>query len=126
MRSYRIYILTPHTLLTRGVELLLDGRPSFEVVGTDTEVQRSLDEIERLRPDVVILGHGNGPSVSLDDVSRVFGASPGTAVISMGANENVLHVYQDDPVTVANVEDLVEAIQRIQRPMARAARRQGT
>lgn len=125
MRSYRIYILTPHTLLTRGVEILLDGRPSFQVVGAETDVQRSLEDIERLRPDVVILGHGNGSSVSLDDVSRVFGASPGTAVISMGASENILHVYQDDQVTVANVEDLVQAIQRIQRPVARAARRQG-
>lgn len=122
---HRIFILTPLTLLTRGVELLLTGRPSFQVIGSETDVARSLEQIQHLHPDVVILACGEQSRLSLQDVSNVFAASPGTAVISIGSNENLLHIYRDDQMPVDGVEDLVHAIECAQRAEVRAARRRG-
>ena len=123
MRSQRIFILSPHTLLARGIELLLRGRSVFRVVGTETSIPTGIERIYRLHPDVVILGNGQESPVSLEDVSSVFRVSPGTAVIVLRPGDNLLHVYQDEEVTVANVEDLVQAIRRIGQPRPRTLRR---
>jgi DNA-binding NarL/FixJ family response regulator len=123
MRSQRIFILSPHTLLARGVELLLTGRPVLRIVGTETDMGEGIRRICRLHPDVVILGNGGQPSMSLEEVSSVFEASPGTAVVVLRPADNLLHVYQDDEVTVANVEDLVQAIRRIGQARPRPSRR---
>lgn len=110
MRTQRIFILSPHTLLARGVERLLHGHRGLRVVGTETDSQRGMQHIGVLRPDVVILGNQAGGPPSLAAVSAVFEASPGTVVIDLGAGDNLLHVYQDNQIQVARLEDLIRAI----------------
>ena len=113
MRTRRIFILSPHTLLARGVERLLHGQRGLRVVGTETDSQQGMKQIGLLRPDVVILGSQIcAPPPSLAAVSAVFDASPGTVVIGLCAGNNLLHVYQDNQIKVARLEDLIEAIRQ--------------
>lgn len=112
MRTRRIFILSPHTLLARGVERLLHGQRGLRVVGTETDSQQGMKQIGLLRPDVVILGNEIGAAPSLAAVSAVFDASPGTVVIGLCAGNNLLHVYQDNQIKVARLEDLIEAIRQ--------------
>ena len=122
MRTQRIFILSHHTLLARGVETLLRGCPNFRVVGTETDPCQGMERIRALHPDVVILGsEANGPS-SLADVSAVFEVSPGTAVIGLRIGDNLLHIYQDSEVQVANVEDLIHAVRQAGGSRARTER----
>ncbi len=112
MRTRRIFILSPHTLLARGVERLLHDQRGLRVVGTETDSRRGMKQIGLLRPDVVILGNEIGAPPSLAAVSAVFEASPGTVVIGLCAGNNLLHVYQDNQIKVARLEDLIEAIRQ--------------
>ena len=112
MRTRRVFILSPHTLLARGVETLLRGRHRLRVVGTETDPRQGIERIQALHPDVVILGGEASGRSSLSDVSAVFEASPGTTVIGLRVGDNLLHVYQDSEVKVANVEDLIQAIRQ--------------
>ena len=112
MRTRRVFILSPHTLLARGVETLLRGRRSLRVVGTETDRRQGMERIQALHPDVVILGGEASGRSPLADVSAVFKASPGTVVIGLRVGDNLLHVYQDSEVKVGNVEDLIQAIRQ--------------
>ncbi len=76
MRTRRIFILSPHTLLARGVERLLHGQRGLRVVGTETDSQQGMKHIGLLRPDVVILGNEIGaPPVSSRGLGRLRGQS---------------------------------------------------
>lgn len=112
MRTRRIFILTSHTLLARGVESLLQGRRGLRVVGTETDPQQGIPRIRSLRPDVVITGSELGGPPSLAAVSAMFEASPGTTVIGLCAGDNLLHVYRDNQIKVARLEDLIQAIRQ--------------
>ena len=121
MKEKKVFILSPHILLTRAVEILLTGRGGCQIVGMETRLPEGLGLIHSLRPDVVILGNDEGSDTCASDVWSVFKADPGAAVIGLAIGDNSLHVYQNDQVTVANVEDLVQAINgtRPRRPRRR-------
>ncbi len=112
MRTQSIFILSAHTLLARGVERLLQGQRGLRVVGMETDPQRGIQHIQIVRPDVVILGGDIGGPPSLALVAAVFEASPGTTVIGLCVGSNLLHVYEDNQIKVARVEDLLQAIRQ--------------
>ena len=112
MKTQRIFILSSQTLLARGVGKLLTGQRGLRVVGTETDPWEGIQHIRTSHPDVVILGGGNGGPPSLAVVSAVFEASPGTTVIGLSLGENLLHVYEDNQIKVARVEDLLQAIRQ--------------
>ncbi len=112
MKSRRIFILSPHTLLARGVGTLLQGRRGLRVVGTETDPTQGIRQIETLRPDVVITESESSSSPSLAVVSAVFEASPGTVVIGLCVGDNLLHIYQGDRMMVGEVEDLIQAVRQ--------------
>lgn len=112
MKSQRIFILSPHTLLARGVGTLLQGRRGLHVVGTETDPAQGIRLIETLRPDVVITENDSVGPPSMAMVSAVFEASPGTAVIGLCVGDNLLHIYQGNRVMVGEVEDLIHAVRQ--------------
>ncbi len=112
MKSRRIFILSPHTLLARGVGTLLQGRRGLRVVGTETDPTQGIRQIETLRPDVVITESESSSSPSLAVVSAVFEASPGTVVIGLCVGDNLLHIYQGNRMMVGEVEDLIQAVRQ--------------
>jgi DNA-binding NarL/FixJ family response regulator len=120
MRAQRIFILSSHTLLARGMARLLQGWRGLRVVGTETDVDRGIQLIHALHPHVVILGSETGGAPSLALVSAVFEASPGIVVVALSVGDNLLHVYEDSQIKVARVEDLVQAIRQAGMSRARS------
>lgn len=112
MKSRRIFILSPHTLMARGVGTLLQGQRGLRVVGTETDPAQGIQRIETLRPDVVITESESRGPPSLAVVSAVFEASPGTAVIGLCLGDNLLHIYQGNRIMVGEVEDLIQAVRQ--------------
>jgi DNA-binding NarL/FixJ family response regulator len=112
MKSRRIFILSPHTLMARGVGTLLQGQRGLRVVGTETDPTQGIRRIETLRPDVVITESESRGAPSLAVVSAVFEASPGTVVIGLSVGDNLLHVYQGNRIMVGEVADLIQAVKQ--------------
>lgn len=112
MRTQRVFILSSHALLARAVGKLLQGRRGLRVVGTETDLRQGIERIHSLHPDVVILGSDLGGPPSLSTLSSVFEASPGTVVVGLSTADNLLHVYQDNRIQVAKLEDLIQALRR--------------
>lgn len=115
MRTQRIFILSRHVLLARGVETLLQGQRGLRVVGSQTDPEAGMKRIKALQPDVVILASEIGEPQSLATASAIFECNPGGAVVGLCPGENLLHVYRDSQVKVAKVEDLLRTLRQARR-----------
>ena len=51
----RIFVLANQSLFSRGVEILLRQDKDMELVGAETDVDRAIERIKALCPDVVLL-----------------------------------------------------------------------
>jgi len=110
MRTQRIFILSRHVLLARGVETLLRGQRGLRVVGSEIDIEAGMERIAALRPDVVILASEINEPQSLATASAIFDCNPGGAVVRLCPAENLLHIYRDSQMKVARVEDLLRAV----------------
>lgn len=54
-RSLRVLIVDDHMLVRAGVRSVLEGRADIEIVGEAANGQEALEQVERLRPDVVLM-----------------------------------------------------------------------
>ncbi|OGO09411.1 MAG: hypothetical protein A2Y61_05705 [Chloroflexi bacterium RBG_13_60_13] len=120
MRTQRIFILSRHVLLARGVETLLHGQRGLRVVGSETDREAGMKRIQVLQPDVVLLASEIGESQSLAMASAIFECNPGGVVIGLCLGENLLHIYRDSQMKVAKVEDLLQAIRQARTGSARS------
>lgn len=106
----RIFMLSSHPLFSQGVESLLRRETRLEIVGRETDVDKAIERIKALRPDVVVLD-----SADLRDplpvVMRILREGVGTKVIGLNLKDNTMHVYRGEQRVVKQVEDLVEAIE---------------
>jgi two-component system response regulator NreC len=55
MTSVRIVLADDHTILRRGLRLMLERQPDFAVVGEADNGRQAIDIVARERPDVVIM-----------------------------------------------------------------------
>ncbi len=54
-RTVRLLVCDDHALFRAGMKAVLDAQPGLEVAGEAGDGQAALDEVERLRPDVVLM-----------------------------------------------------------------------
>jgi two-component system, NarL family, response regulator NreC len=55
VRKVRLLLCDDHALFRAGMKALLGKQPTLEVVGEAADGQAALEEVERLRPDVVLM-----------------------------------------------------------------------
>ncbi len=65
-QAIRLYLLDDHTLFREGLLRLLAADPRFIVVGQSGLVEPARAEIEKLRPDVVIVDYDLGEHSAID------------------------------------------------------------
>ena len=51
----RILIVDDHTLLRQALRVMLEGEQQLEIVGEAVNGREAVDEVARLRPDVVLM-----------------------------------------------------------------------
>jgi len=50
-----VYLIDDHPMIVQGISLLIDAEPDMKVVGSSSVWTVALKEIEKLKPDVVLL-----------------------------------------------------------------------
>jgi DNA-binding NarL/FixJ family response regulator len=107
----RIFILSSHPLFSQGVENLLRRESRLEVVGREVDVDKAMERIKELQPDVVILDGGD-PAYNLTiEVMHILREGAGTKVIGLNLQDNKMFIYRGEQRVVKEVADLVEAIE---------------
>jgi DNA-binding NarL/FixJ family response regulator len=55
MSAFRIVLADDHVMLRKGLKMMIEGRPEFEVVAEARDGLELLDQLKRVSPDLVIL-----------------------------------------------------------------------
>jgi TorA maturation chaperone TorD len=107
----RVFLLSSHPLFGQGVESLLRRETGLEIVGCERDVDKAMERIEELWPDVVIVDSSD-PGVDLTpEVMCILRERLGTKIIGLNLHDNTLCIYRGEQRVVKEVEDLVEAIE---------------
>jgi DNA-binding NarL/FixJ family response regulator len=107
----RIFMLSGHPLFSQGVESLLCGEAGLEIVGREMDLEKGLERIRELRPDVVIVDDGDPTHDPMSAVMRILRERLGTKVIGLNLQDNMVCVYRGEQRMARGVEDLLEAIE---------------
>lgn len=79
--TIRILIVDDHPVVRDGLTAVLETQPDFEVVGEAGDGQEAVTQVERLRPDVVLLDLDMPVLDGLGALQQIMKQQPGTKVI---------------------------------------------
>jgi len=106
----RVFILSSHPLFGQGVESLLRQEARLEIVGQETDVDKALERIKELQPNVVILDCAEPRCDPMLAVMRILKEGLETKVIGLNLQDNTMYIYRGEQRVVKEVKDLMEAI----------------
>ena len=105
----RVLLIKSGSLQDEGVESLLRQEIDLQVSGiTPTDETTLLGDIERVRPDVILLNE-----VEPSDATRIFALLQGTPAVRMFVvrlNTNTIDVYQKQQIRDVQSNDLLALI----------------
>ena len=89
-RKIRILLADDHTVVRRGLRLLLEGQPDFSVVAEAADGKQAVDAAEASKPDVVLLDIAMPNLNGIEAAQRILSVAPSTSVVilSMHADES--------------------------------------
>ncbi|HTS50059.1 MAG TPA: response regulator transcription factor [Bryobacteraceae bacterium] len=89
-RKIRILLADDHTVVRRGLRLLLEGQPDFSVVAEAADGKQAVDAAEASRPDVALLDIAMPNLNGIEAAQRILAVAPNTSIVvlSMHADES--------------------------------------
>jgi chemotaxis response regulator CheB len=111
MKPIRVFIISDSLLFVQGLKSLLTHEIGLEIVGEEMTIERAVEQIEILGPDVIILGENSRVSDSALEEMYLLRTKPGIKVIGLSLQNNGLFIYLSARRYVESVEDLVKAIE---------------
>lgn len=107
----RIFIISNYPMFGRGLESLLRQDNGLEVMGQETNLDRAVERIKNLQPDIVIVDNSGPEQQGLPAaVLQILDENSGTKVVGLSLQGNYLSIYQSTRRIITSVEDLVNVI----------------
>lgn len=90
MKKIRILLADDHTVMRRGLRLLLETRAEFEVVAEAADGHEAVQRTEAAQPDVAVLDIAMPNLSGIEAAQRINAASPevGIVILSMHSDES--------------------------------------
>jgi two-component system, NarL family, response regulator DevR len=122
MKKQRIILVDDHELVRIGLKSLLERHPQFEVVGEAGSAREALEQVESLKPDVVVMDIRLPGTSGIDACEQIVNQYPETKVL-------MLTSYAEDEMLFSAIragasgyvlkqigsEDLIKAIESVGR-----------
>jgi two-component system, NarL family, response regulator NreC len=77
----RIVLAEDHQVVRRGLQLVLDGEPDFEVVGHAGDVTSARARVREHRPDVLVLDLNMPGGMALEAIPALRAEAPETQIV---------------------------------------------
>jgi DNA-binding NarL/FixJ family response regulator len=107
----RVFLLSSQSIFGQGVASLLRREMALEIIGQETDLERAIECIRALGPDVVIFDC-NDPQVDPTlAMLRIFREGLGTKIIGLNLQDDSIYIYRREQRIARGVEDLLEAIE---------------
>ncbi|MDY6836841.1 MAG: response regulator transcription factor [Thermodesulfobacteriota bacterium] len=94
MSALTILIADDHTLFRQGVMSLLEKHAHIKVIGEAATGQHALEQMRKLKPDLVILDISMPGLSGLDIIARIRKINPRTKVLILSMYENEEYLYR--------------------------------
>lgn len=94
MSEATLYLVDDHPVVREGLAHVLAADPGLAICGEASTAAEALDDIARLRPNLVILDLNLHGRLSLDMIPQIIASSPGTRVLVMSVFEEEFYAQR--------------------------------
>jgi chemotaxis response regulator CheB len=106
-----VFIISKNLMFGDGLRSLLSQAARVKIVGQETNIDRAIEQVKKIQPDVIILDSDDAVHVITLMLRRVLRPQSSIKVIGLNLNSNDLFTYQTTYRVARRAEDLVELIQ---------------
>lgn len=94
MKPIRILLADDHTVMRRGLRLLLESQPEFSVVAEAADGREAVEQAEATQPDVAVLDIAMPNLSGIEAAQRICDARPHTAVVILSMHSDEGYVLR--------------------------------
>ena len=94
MKQIRILLADDHTVMRRGLRLLLESRPEFAVVAEAADGREAVEQAEATQPDVAVLDIGMPNLGGIEAAQRITNAWPQIAIVILSMHSDEGYVLR--------------------------------
>jgi DNA-binding NarL/FixJ family response regulator len=94
VKQIRILLADDHTVMRRGLRLLLENQPGFVVVGEASDGRQALEQAEATKPEVVVLDIAMPNLSGIEAAQRIISSLPHTAIVFLSMHSDEGYVLR--------------------------------
>jgi two-component system, NarL family, response regulator NreC len=92
--AIRCIIVDDHTLFREGLRRVLESEADLQVVGEASDAMQGLEQVRKLRPDVVLMDIGMPGTSSFEAARQIDKECPGTRLMFLTMHEDEEYLLQ--------------------------------
>jgi two-component system response regulator NreC len=120
VKPIRILLADDHTVMRRGLRLLLESQPEFSVVAEAADGRQAVQQAEATQPDVAVVDIAMPNLSGIEAAERIMSAFPNTAIVILSMHSDEGYVLRALKVGAKGYllkdsaeSDLIEAIKMV-------------
>ena len=94
MDKIKVFLAEDHTIVRKGLRLLLEGQADIEVVGEAENGREAVENVERLRPDIVLMDITMPELNGIEATLRIKKSLPEIKILALTMYTNEEYIYQ--------------------------------
>lgn len=113
MGLVRIFIVTDSLTFSEGLKSLLLSEPEIGIISQETDINWAIDQIEKLKPDVIIWANTGMKRDAVGEEMHLLQATQDIKTVSLNLQNNNITIHQAARKTMRvaqGVQDLITAI----------------
>lgn len=94
MLSIKLLIADDHALLRQGIKNVLSLEPDFDVIGEASDGEEAIKQVERLKPDIILLDVNMPRMNGLEVTRRLKAANSAVKIIILTIHDDESYVFE--------------------------------
>lgn len=94
VKPIRILLADDHTVMRRGLRLLLESQPEFSVVAEAADGRQAVQQAEETQPDVAVVDIAMPNLSGIEAAERIASAMPNTAIVILSMHSDEAYVLR--------------------------------
>lgn len=108
-----LFIISQHAMFGHGLASLLQAQTEFNILGQETNLEKAIDRVDQLQPDVIILDSEEPKRPPTQEALEILHHLPSVKIVGLNLESNDLIIYQSCRYTVKNETDLIVVIEQL-------------
>uniref|UniRef100_A0A7C4MST0 Response regulator transcription factor n=1 Tax=Desulfatirhabdium butyrativorans TaxID=340467 RepID=A0A7C4MST0_9BACT len=92
--TIKVFLADDHTVVRDGLRMLLEAGGDIQVVGQAADGLRTVQEVQRLEPDVVVMDISMPHMDGIEATRRILRSCPKTGVVILSVHATSEHIFQ--------------------------------